>query len=36
MIECGVQATGGNYAFFTEIGDLTHAGFPLAEIAADG
>lgn len=29
-------ATGGNYAFFTEIGDLTHAGFPLAEIAADG
>lgn len=36
VIECGVQATGGNYAFFTEIGDLTHAGFPLAEIAADG
>ncbi|ETZ39099.1 hypothetical protein L843_1166 [Mycobacterium intracellulare MIN_061107_1834] len=36
VIECGVQATGGNYAFFTEIADLTHAGFPLAEVYADG
>jgi hypothetical protein len=36
VIECGAQATGGNYAFFTEIADLTHPGFPLAEIAADG
>ena len=36
VIECGVQATGGNYAFFTEIADLGHAGFPLAEIHADG
>jgi len=36
VIECGVQATGGNYAFFTEVGDLTHAGFPLAEVHADG
>lgn len=36
VIECGAQATGGNYAFFTEIDDLGHAGFPLAEIAADG
>ncbi|HYB38979.1 MAG TPA: acyclic terpene utilization AtuA family protein [Mycobacterium sp.] len=36
VIECGVQATGGNYAFFTEIPDLTYAGFPLAEIHADG
>ncbi|MFS0901008.1 acyclic terpene utilization AtuA family protein [Mycolicibacterium litorale] len=36
VIECGVQATGGNYAFFTEIADLTHPGFPLAEIHADG
>jgi hypothetical protein len=35
VIECGAQATGGNYAFFTE-----HAigvpGFPIAEIEADG
>jgi hypothetical protein len=36
IIECGAQATGGNYAFFTEIADLTHPGFPLAEIHADG
>ncbi|WP_179475877.1 acyclic terpene utilization AtuA family protein [Mycolicibacterium vinylchloridicum] len=36
VIECGVQATGGNYAFFTEIADLAHAGFPLAEVYADG
>ena len=36
VIECGAQATGGNFAFFTEIADLTHPGFPIAEINADG
>lgn len=36
IIECGAQATGGNYAFFTEVADLSHPGFPLAEIHADG
>jgi hypothetical protein len=36
VIECGTQATGGNYAFFSEIPDLVHPGFPIAEIAADG
>ena len=36
VIECGAQATGGNYAFFTEIPDLNYAGFPLAEMYADG
>ncbi|WP_253900561.1 acyclic terpene utilization AtuA family protein, partial [Mycobacterium asiaticum] len=36
VIECGVQATGGNFSFFTEIPDLTHAGFPLAEVHRDG
>ena len=36
VIECGAQATGGNYSFFTDIPDLSHAGFPLAEIRADG
>jgi hypothetical protein len=36
VVECGAQATGGNYAFFTEIADLTHPGFPLAEIHPDG
>lgn len=36
VIECGIQASGGNYAFFTDIADLTYPGFPLAEISADG
>ncbi|WP_036427927.1 MULTISPECIES: acyclic terpene utilization AtuA family protein [unclassified Mycobacterium] len=36
VIECGTQATGGNFSFFTEIPDLIRPGFPLAEIAADG
>jgi hypothetical protein len=36
VIECGIQATGGNFSFFTEVPDLTYAGFPLAEVHADG
>jgi hypothetical protein len=36
VIECGVQATGGNYAFFTEVPDLLNTGFPIAVIDADG
>lgn len=38
VIECGTQATGGNYAFFNrgEIVDPIRPGFPIAEIAADG
>ena len=36
VIECGTQATGGNYSFFGEIADLGHPGFPIAEIRADG
>lgn len=35
VLECGAQATGGNYSFF-EGHDLLRPGFPLAEIAADG
>ncbi|MBL1095380.1 acyclic terpene utilization AtuA family protein [Streptomyces coffeae] len=35
ILECGTQATGGNYAFFTDH-DIRRPGFPLAEIAADG
>jgi len=35
-IECGTQVTGGNYSFFTGIGDLRHPGFPIAEVHADG
>lgn len=36
IIECGPQATGGNYSFFTEIPDLDRPGFPIAEVAGDG
>lgn len=36
IIECGTQATGGNYSFFTEVPGLERAGFPWADIAADG
>jgi Acyclic terpene utilisation family protein AtuA len=36
VLECGTQATGGNYAFFTEISGLEQAGFPIAELHADG
>ncbi|MFD6980516.1 acyclic terpene utilization AtuA family protein, partial [Streptomyces sp. NPDC059956] len=35
VLECGTQATGGNYAFFTRH-DVSRPGFPLAEIASDG
>ncbi|MEV6973760.1 acyclic terpene utilization AtuA family protein [Kitasatospora sp. NPDC093806] len=35
VLECGAQATGGNYAFFREH-DVTRPGFPLAELRADG
>jgi hypothetical protein len=35
VLECGAQATGGNYAFFAEH-DVRHPGFPIAEIDADG
>ncbi|MCK1796699.1 DUF1446 domain-containing protein [Streptomyces sp. XM4193] len=42
VLECGTQATGGNYAFFTELDSAENPlaarrlGFPLAEIHADG
>jgi hypothetical protein len=36
LLECGTQSTGGNYAFFTEIADPLHPGFPIAEIDSDG
>ncbi|KPC79413.1 acyclic terpene utilization AtuA family protein [Streptomyces sp. NRRL S-4] len=35
VLECGTQATGGNYAFFDDH-DVRRPGFPLAEIHADG
>ncbi len=36
VIECGTQATGGNYSFFTEVPGMVRTGFPWAEVAADG
>ncbi|CAM02515.1 uncharacterized protein DUF1446 [Saccharopolyspora erythraea NRRL 2338] len=40
VLECGAQATGGNYSFFTELTrdghDLSRPGFPIAEVHADG
>jgi hypothetical protein len=36
VIECGPQATGGNFSGFRTIDDLVQPGFPIAEIAADG
>ncbi len=36
IIECGAQCTGGNYSFFNEVRDITHIGFPIAEMHADG
>ncbi|MGW0912229.1 acyclic terpene utilization AtuA family protein [Streptomyces sp. NPDC002784] len=35
VLECGAQATGGNYAFF-QGRDVRRPGFPLAEIHEDG
>ncbi|MFE2017299.1 acyclic terpene utilization AtuA family protein [Streptomyces sp. NPDC059499] len=35
VLECGTQATGGNYAFFGDH-DIRRPGFPLAEIHEDG
>ncbi len=36
IIECGAQATGGNYSFFREIASMKRPGFPIAEMDADG
>ena len=36
IIECGCQATGGNYAFFKEVSSFDNIGYPIAEILEDG
>jgi hypothetical protein len=39
ILECGAQATGGNFSGFTSLPDSTRStplGFPIAELAADG
>jgi len=36
VIECGAQATGGNYSFFEEVPSFLNVGFPIAELHPDG
>ncbi len=36
IIECGAQATGGNYSFIDEVPSFKKVGFPIAEIHDDG
>ncbi|MEM8496605.1 MAG: acyclic terpene utilization AtuA family protein [Pseudomonadota bacterium] len=36
IIECGQQATGGNYSFFEEVKDFNNPGYPIAEIESNG
>jgi len=36
IIECGCQATGGNYSFFKEVSNFNNIGYPIAEIFEDG
>jgi Acyclic terpene utilisation family protein AtuA len=36
IIECGTQATGGNYSFMEEIPSYENMGFPIAEVYEDG
>ena len=36
IIECGCQATGGNYSFFKEVPSFDNVGYPIAEIENDG
>jgi hypothetical protein len=36
IIECGTQATGGNYSFFDEVPDFKNMGYPIAEMHEDG
>jgi len=36
IIECGCQATGGNYSFLEEVPSFRNVGFPIAEIESNG
>ncbi len=36
ILECGAQATGGNFSRFWEVPELWNAGYPIAEASADG
>ncbi|MCA8889560.1 MAG: DUF1446 domain-containing protein, partial [Parvularculaceae bacterium] len=36
ILECGPQATGGNFTDWQDAGDIADIGYPIAEICADG
>lgn len=36
ILECGPQATGGNFTDWEEADDISNIGYPIAEISADG
>ena len=36
IIECGAQASGGNYSFIDEVPSFRKVGFPIAEVRPDG
>jgi len=36
IIECGTQATGGNYSFIDEVPEFKDMGYPIAEMHEDG
>ncbi len=36
VIECGPQATGGNFTDWRDVGDMANIGYPIATVAADG
>ena len=36
LLECGPQATGGNYTDWEEAGDIANIGYPVGTVASDG
>jgi len=36
ILECGPQATGGNFTDWQDAGDIVNIGYPVAEISSDG
>ncbi len=36
LIECGPQATGGNFTDWRDAGDIAQIGYPIAEVSSDG